>query len=409
MPLAGDYFSQSDIGEKDKVSPPTVNNKAFWDNPGFWAKVGEIGSALVGSKTPLGVAGKYAADYHNAQQFGETQRKILANAAAGVDPMTGITSSDTMGLSAEQIDKMTKTGLTRQSDLAKEERENKLAENTLLSGDISRKYTKALTDKVMEDLRQDEMFEQHIKDVSEGKVASKYITPENAEFFKAIGPKRSNEIISEIVKQEEIAKRQGRKTQQVQLGDRIKLVDSETGMPIQEWKIGPKPADAGTVKKNTADLITAANRQAFVDLYPEIEKEFYASFKGNRAELARKMQELKLMFENPSTTEAAMLKMRSMAPKTLDAFTARSNEVLSSYEEGKGTPPLRKLTIPTEDSKSNKQSKAQMEKIISHPKFQSSMSEKLKGKSAGDYDVVVNGQKLRVRVDGNGGWDLKSK
>lgn len=407
MPLAGDYFSQSDIGEKDKVTPTNVY-KSFWENPGFWAKVGEIGSALVGRATPLGRASEYAANYHNAQQFSDTQRKILANAAAGIDPMTGITNSDTMGLSAEQIDKMTKTGMTRQSDLAKEAREEKLAENTLLSGDISRKYTKALTDKLEEDAKQNEMFEQHVKDVSEGKIASKYITSENAEFFKAIGPKRSNEIISEIVKQEEIAKRQGRKTQQVQLGDRIKLVDSETGMPIQEWKVGPKPADTGTLKKNTAGLITAANKQAFVDLYPEIEKEFYASFKGKNAEAARKMQELKLMFENPNTSESAMMKMRTMAPNTLDAFTARSNEVLSSYEAGKGTPPLRKLTTPTGDLKSNKQSKEQLEKIISHPKFQSTMSEKVKGKSAGDYNIEVNGKKLLVRVDGKGGWVLKS-
>jgi hypothetical protein len=40
------------------------------------------------------------------------------------------------------------------------------------------------------------MFEQHYKDVSEGNVESKYLTKDNAEFFKAIGPKRSNEIIS---------------------------------------------------------------------------------------------------------------------------------------------------------------------------------------------------------------------
>ncbi len=399
-------FGDETLREAPAPSDVQPQRVPWYNNPGFWSKVGATGAALLPKWSPLKSAGEYAASYHNAQQLDAAQRKVLANAAAGVDPMTDMTDADTMGLSAEQIANLTKTGMARQSELAKEGREAALAENTLATGISSRDYMKSLTDKANEELRQNAMFEQHIKDVSEGNVESKYITKENAEFFKAIGPKRSNEIISEIVKQEEIAKRQGKKTEQVHLGDRIKLVESATGLPIQEWKVGPKPADEGTSKKNTAGLISAANKQAFVDLYPEIEKEFYASFKGNKAEAAKKMQELKLMFDNPNTSEGAMLKMRTMAPNTHNAFTVRSNEVLNSYESGKGTPPMSNL-IGTPDQPRTSQNSKELEKIMKHPNFESGMAKAAKGvKVAGIYDVPVNGISIKVRFDGKGNWSI---
>lgn len=312
----------------------------WYSNPGFWAKVGSIGSALVGERTPLGQAGQVAAQYHNAMQLDQATRKVLANAAAGVDPMSGMDAASTMGLSADQITNLTKTGMVRQSELTKEGREAALAENTLATGAVSREYMGALKDKIEDELKQNAMFEQHIKDVSEGTVQSKYITPENAEFFKAVGPKRSNEIISEIVKQEEIAKRQGRKTEQVHLGDRIKLIYSDTGMPLAEWKVGAKPADEGSNKPN-ASLITKAENHAFQEMLPQMKEAYFKTFGKNEAN-ARKFEDLKKLMGSPDPMVATNARntLLSVSPDITNAYRLRVNHISDSLHKGQGVPPI---------------------------------------------------------------------
>lgn len=327
------------------VVPSTQKaNVPWYQNPGVWSKIGAVGSALLPNNSTFRgfkEAGAYAANYHQAQQLDRTQKKMFANIAAGADPMEGIDSSWTQGLSPEQTMAVNKEGMDRAHQAREETNRDLLTQNTLATGQTYRDYTEQLTKKVEDELQQEELFKQHITDVAEGKVKSKYITPENVEYFKAAGPKKSNEIISEIVKQEEIAKRQGIKTEQVNLGDRIVLVNSQTGLPIQQWTVGQKPAGAGSLKPSAA-IITKAENHAFQEMLPEMEKAWMQSL-GKDAAAAQKFKDLKKLIgsADPLVAANARSQLISLTPDITNAYRLRVNDITESITSGKGIPPVK--------------------------------------------------------------------
>lgn len=404
----GDYIKNyEDLGNATAKTDPILDTgKVPWyNNPGVWSKIGAVGAALLPQWNRLKAAGEYASGQHQSNQLNRAQQRMFANVAAGNAPMEGFTDADTMGLTPQQITDLNKTGVERQSALAREGREERQLQNTLETGVVSRNYTSKLAEQIDQELKQTDMFNNYIDDVAKGNIQSKYITPENAQFFKALGGKQSAKVISEIVQEEEKAKRLGRKTEQVNLGNKIMLVDSQTGLPINQWDVGAKPVDKEP-KKNTAGLIEKAREESFVDLYPDLMTEIKSKLGGDEAKTMEAMKRIKLMFGDPKTSGAAMMELRTLAPNSAGTFDARMNEVLGAFEKGEGKPPLRKNPIDTTTQDKTKQTPKQLEKIINHKDFKGVVSSAISGKPAGTYDVKISGQVVRVKTDGKGGFDI---
>lgn len=345
MATMGGYFSN--YSEQEKQPPVTEDkSKAFWDNPGFWAKVGEIGSALVGGKTRLGQAAKYAAGYHNAQQLDLAQRKVLQNAAAGVDPMTGMTGANTQGLSAEQISKLSDTGVARQSALVKEEREGKLAESTIKSGEAYRDYTGKLASqidqKMAEKKKLDENWDLTIKGIEEGTIKSKYITPDMVPILKGLGREQADTIVKEVMREKAAADARGEKT--------TAHVDSKRGLIMGvndkgvQWKV--QYADPETAVDEKVGQRTRAERAAFQEVLPVLKNAFFASF-GDNEKSAKEFNNLLTMLNDPMKSGQARDQLLSYAsPEVRNAFYERENEITKSIAGGKGIPPIKDSKSP---------------------------------------------------------------
>lgn len=395
MATMGGYFSN--YSEQEKQPPVTEDkSKAFWDNPGFWAKVGEIGSALVGGKTRLGQAAKYAAGYHNAQQLDLAQRKVLQNAAAGVDPMTGMTGANTQGLSAEQISKLSDTGVARQSALVKEEREGKLAESTIKSGEAYRDYIGKLASQIDQKMAEkktlDENWADTIKGVEAGTIKSKYITPETLPLFKMLGREESEGVIKEIMKEQARFPKTHIDTDRE--GGKIRGIDQETG--VIKWTVPVTPKKEGKTPGEQVGFVRYHTELAANDLYPYLKEEYLKNAKSPQA--AKDFDDLFYM-TNPNTHERTGLnKLLGLAsPELKQAFRVRLDEYNNKTGGYADVPPLKINPLKAEKT-TPAASKKEADKFGTWMATnESAIVGKLKGKPAGIYKFPNGAQ---VQWDG---------
>lgn len=383
---------------------PQTTKIPWYENPGFWSKVGATGAALLPKWNRLKEAGEYAATYHQGQQLDRAQQRMFANVAAGRSPMEGFTEADTMGLDPKQITDLNKTGVERASALVKEEREGRLADSTINYQNITSGYQKKLEERVNRELQQEDMFVKYLDDVAEGRVESKYINKENLDMFRGLGAKRATAIIEEIVKQEEIAKRQGIKTEKIDLKNKIMLVNSQTGMPIQTWDVGVDPNKTASDSDKSWHF-TQADTHAFREMLPTFKAAYFKTF-GDNAATAEKFNKLAAMIGDPQLGPGAISEIVSSAPINMyNEYVARKNEIAKSLSRNEGIPE-RRAPIDSTGLPKAKQTPKEIESIVKNPGFESTMNSAIKGKAAGDYNIRINGKDIPVRVNGKGGWEI---
>jgi hypothetical protein len=321
----------------------------WYNNPGFWSQVGGVGSALL-SKSPyrslqgLSAAGGVAANFHQGAQLDLANKRVQANVAAGLDPMQDMTEQETRGLSPEQVSGLSKLGETQ-----------RLLQSQLLTGESSRGYTDVLKQRgqqiIDEKNKQEENFSYMIDAVKSGQMKHDIITPENVDLFKSIGSDHAFDLIKEITKQTEIAKRQGDKVSHVNLGDKIMLFNDTKKIPIDTYPVGAKPKDGGNIPDKSWHISTA-DTEAFRRLSPMLEKAYLASFGTEEQQLAKKSyQDLTNMISDEKKGPGAINAiLGKVGPTAYNEFVAHKNEIAASLAKTGQVP---SYNPPAEGAKNN--------------------------------------------------------
>lgn len=404
----GNYDSEKGVAPSTAPAPTAEGNIPWYKNPGFWAKTGAVGAALLPKWNRLKEAGEVASNYHQSVQLNRAQQKMLSNLAAGNDPMEGLTEQDTMGLNQQQVADLAKSGFERQAALSKLAMEERQTANTEKTGEAYRGYLGGLGEKTQFDimkekfqiqkLEQDEsLWNDYVGEVKEGKRKGDIITAENADMFRAIGSADGRKLISAIAKEREEAKNKGVPTQLVNAGDKIQLIDTRTGVPYYSVNVGAKP---GTEKGDSASIISKAEDIAFREMLPNIKARYFAKF-GQNEKTAREFENLSRMIgsKDPMVAANARDMLIGQDKDTSDEFHRRVNRVNSSLKKGEGVPDVEKKT---------EQSPKELEGLLKHKDFEATMGNALKNKPAGAYAVSINGKTINVKTDGKGGWTIMS-
>ena len=367
----------------------------WYNNPGFWSKVGGIGSALVGAKTPLGQAAQYASQYHNAQQLDATTRKVMANAAAGTDPMTGIGTSETMGLMPDQITALNKEGVARQSALAEEERKGRVAESTI-------DYQKTIADQIKEKMEKEKTLESNFTTtmdlVINGSIKNKYVDADTAQVLKGLGLKEGGEIYAKIV----AAKSKDPKINTYADVHDGKLYILKDGAVADTISIGKKPVTEKTPGEQIG-FVKEHRNLAIADFYPQLKEEF---LKGSSdPAMAKQFDDLYTMVDAKTGEQVGLNKLYGMASPELKRNIMLRLDEYNNKPGGYGDiPPIgAKIPKPTPTPvASDKEVKKYGEWMLQN---ESAIVSKLKGKPAGPYQFP-NG--AWVEWDGNSGITIST-
>lgn len=378
----------------------------WYNNPGFWSKVGATGAALLPKWSPLKSAGEYAASYHNAQQLDLAQRKVLANAAAGVDPMTDMTDADTMGLSAEQIANLNKTGMARQSELIKEEREGRLAENTLATGEAYREYTGILTEqakqKMEEKTRLDENWATTLSGVESGTIKSKYITPDTLPLFKMLGREESEGVIKKMM--EEQARFPKTHIQTDKEKGEILGIDQENG--IVKWKVQVTPEKKGKEPEDQIGFNRLHKDMAIDDYYNHLLDEYVRTNASDPA-AAEKFRQMWTTIDPTGQKSGREILFSSASPELRQRIYSRIDEYNRKGDKGYGElPPVPALNAKEKtDIPKDKTNKSPQKTGSFLEQNEAKIVRQLTGKPAGWKRI--NG--IEFYWDGNGGISAGAK
>jgi hypothetical protein len=310
----------------------------WYNNPGFWSKVGGIGSALVGAKTPLGQAAQYASQYHNAQQLDATTRKVMANAAAGTDPMTGIGTSETMGLMPDQITALNKEGVARQSALAEEERKGRVAESTI-------DYQKTIADQIKAKMEKEKTIEDNFNTTMDlvigEKIKNKYVDAETAQILKGLGVEQGGKIYAELVAMK------NKDPKITTYADQFdgKLFVLKDGALVKTYPIGKKPESSGLPDKSWH--FNVADAEAFRRLGPQIQEAYIKSFGTLEQQQAKKEFQnlMSLVSDEQKGPQVINAILSRVGPDMYNTFIAHKNEIANSLAKT-GSVPSFKQPIP---------------------------------------------------------------
>ncbi len=334
-PYSGPYpLEQDDQAQASIVKQPLVGQEQepvkWYNNPGFWAEMGKIGSALL-SGSPrlkgLSAAGAAASEYHAGKQLDTAMTKMLSNIAAGKKPMEGFTQADTRGLTPAQVENINKVGLSETERLTNEKYK-----------DIDKQYKEALIGdiafKQKEKEQKTKFWNDTISGWKDGTIKKPaFVSDEMIPLLEGLGAEKGEAILSDIIK----ASKQNPNTTMVTDKEAGKVygVDKETGVKKWEMNITARESDEGTKAKvgNT----TKGDEMAFAEMLPALRQSYINSQKDPAA--AAKLQQIMSMLEDPMKAGQARTMLLGYATPELQAqFRKRSNQIAASLNAGKGYP-----------------------------------------------------------------------
>lgn len=336
-PYTGPYRTDEPATDTTQAAPIT-KEQSIWQNPGFWAEVGKIGSALL-SGSPrlkgLSAASSAASEYHTGKQMDRAMTKMLSNVAAGKAPMEGFSNLDTKGLTPAQVENINKTGLS--------EADKKLEEKYK---EIDKKYKEALIGDIEKKQKESETkmnnWNMTIKGWEDGSLKKpSFISDEMIPLLKGLGAEKGEALLSDIVK----ATKQNPDTAIVtdKKGGNVKGVDKNTG--VVRWTLNITPDEGEEGAKAKVGNTSKGDEMAFMEMLPKLRENYLSVQKDPAA--AAKLQGIMNMLEDPMKAGQARTMLLGYATPEMQAqFRKRSNQIAASLNAGKGYPEPDKKETP---------------------------------------------------------------
>lgn len=340
-----DKESPTSIGPVAPVAQEPTKKVPWYDNPGFYAEIGKVGSALLSgspSLKGLAAAGQVASDYHNAKQLSRAEGKMLSNVAAGRLPMDSFGRSDTMGLTPDQVSKLNQEGLAQRERASMEE-----------SRRVADKYKDALIQDMNERRaakeRKEKLKEDTIKGWEDGTIKPpSYVPKDSISLFRLMDADEMDRTLKEMLK----TSKEKPNTQFVtdREGRQIIMIDKDTRTKVGEIPLGPAVDSEGKTKA-LATNTKLANSWTFANMLPALKKSYMDSLGPENKQAAANFARLEAIIngDDPNNAEKALTTLLGYAtPKIREQFRKYTNKAAESLNTGKGYP-----SLTEEDAKQN--------------------------------------------------------
>lgn len=311
---------------ENTVVAPTSTAKPWYDNSGFYAKLGAVGSALLPKDSPLGKAGAYASNYHQAQQLDNANKNMLANVAAGKSPTEGL---DTTGLSAEQITGLNKSGLEQE----KFKQDKVMNASTLESGETNRRYQETMMRQVDQNIKLHQnkvtRWDDTIKGWEDKTIKlPKFIPEDFLPVLKSMGSESGDALIKELMR--ESAANPQTTVVTDKKGGKVHGVDTKTG--VIKWSVNTTPDRSGEGGTKVG-FVSKGEEHAFSEMLPQLKESYYKSL-GSNAEAAKSLAGVMAMLADPMKAGQARATLIGAASKEQQkAYRTRVNEVSGSLHD----------------------------------------------------------------------------
>jgi hypothetical protein len=412
------------------VNMPKAAPNPWYQNPGFWGMIGQLGGALGSGKTPaesMANLGKSAGQQLQAIQLNEVMNKLLSQYLRNVGAGTGVsagtpsslsdspllTSANVVGLSPEQVSTVWGSALKeahqgRELDL---QTARTIGEMAQVPGTIE--YKEALTKQAQEGARKAEAerqtkvkrqqeWDETKKAIEEGKQKKpSFLDDTTWPIVKGMDVDTAERFMSDLIKERTKlgkTKKFGHyadtnKGSLITYNDSDEIIElpdetdpTKTRKILPGGKIGEIPIGVKKEGKDPATqvgIITQGLKAASEEMLEVLKKDYFASFK-DQAKAAEEFNKLLAMFKDPNTSEAAWATLRGIAKAdTRLKLYKRADELSRSLGSGTGFTGA----TDTGDAKTDKAFKEANLKSMQQwvVKNENKILAKLKGKPKGDY------------------------